>query len=160
MAFQSVEMRKLTDQLESQTETFLEFQEVYETKKRELMEDLEADNIDRLQEYDLMLFKCAYEDKTKAYHDIQVTREEIKLRELFEQSQIIPKNTVEYCNVFIAFWEQKLEVIRIRNGEYSYNSYKPVANYQISKAKDELKRLSRLSTDNKNISVLSDGEDA
>ena len=160
MAFQSIEMRKLTSQLETQTETFLEFQEIYETKKRELMEDLEADNIDRLQEYDLMLFKCAFEDKKKAYHDIQVTREEIKLRELFEQAQNIPKNTPEYCKIFIAFWEQKLEVIRIRNGEYSYNSYKPVANYQISKAKDELKRLSRLSTDNKNISVLSDGEDA
>ena len=140
MVLQTVEMRTLLDKLDSQTEKYLEFTETYETKKRELITDLEADNIDRLQEYDLMLFKCALEDKKKAYHDIQVTREEIRLREIYEKSETIPKETKEYYEIYIAYWEQKLQVIRVRNGEYSYNRYKPVANYQIVRAKEKLAR--------------------
>ena len=141
MAFQSVELRKLTTQLESQTEKYLELTTSYETKKVELIKDLHADNMDRLQEYDLMLLKSAFENKKKAYHDIQVTREQIKLREIYEKSETIPKDTAEYYQVFIEYWEQKLNVIRVRNGEYSYNKYKPVANYQISRAKHKLEAV-------------------
>lgn len=141
MGFQSVEMRKLTSKLESQTQKYLELTTIYETKKAELIADLKADNIGRLQEYDLMLYKCAFEDKTKAYHDIQVTREQIRLRELYEESQTIPKETIEYCEIFIKYWEQRLEVIRIKDGEYSYNHYKPVVDNQIGKAKRQLRKM-------------------
>lgn len=141
MAFQTIEMKILTDKLESQTETYLETHQIYETKKQELLEDLQADNINRLQEYDLMIFKEALRDKQNAYHDIQVTREQIKLRELLEKAQSLPNPSKEYFEVFIAYWQQKLVVIRIRNGEYSYNKYKPVANYQISKARNKLEAV-------------------
>ena len=140
MALQSIEMRTLTEKLDSQTETYLKLTQVYESKKNELMEDLKADNIDRLQEYDLMIFKEALTDKQKAYHDIKVTREEIKLRELYEKSKNLPNPSREYFEVVIAYWEQKLEIIRISKGEFSYNHYKPVANDRIWRAKEKLAR--------------------
>lgn len=141
MAFQSIEMRKLTEKLESQTEKYLEITSTYETRKSELLADLEADNIDRLQEYDLMLFKEALQDKKKAYHDIQVTREEIRLREIYEKSETIPKSTSEYYQIYIDYWNQKLRLVRIKDGEFSYNRYKSVADYQIGRAKEKLEAI-------------------
>ena len=141
MAFQSIEMRKLTEKLETQTEQYLEFQNTYETKKKELMEDLEEDNIGRLQEYDLMLFKCAWEDKKKAYHDIQVTRAEIKQRELYEKANSLPKNSEEYYNTFIEYWEQVHTVYSLKNSEYAANKYRPVVDHQIMMAKQKLQKI-------------------
>lgn len=141
MAFQSVQMRELTDKLESQTETYLEFQNIYETKKQELLEDLKADNIDRLQEYDLMLFKCAYEDKTKAYHHIKITRAEIRQRELYEKAETLPKDSQEYYNICIEYWEQVHVVYSLKNSEYAANKYRHVVDHQIMMAKQKLERM-------------------
>lgn len=155
----SVEMKELTDNLTAQEKKLNELINIYESKKREIIEMLEFNDMDRLQFYDLILLHEAFDDKRKVEKEIQISKEEIKLRKLFELSETIPKGTIEYLEVFIKYWKQKHHVIRVRNGEYSYNTYKPVVTNQIRKAKDEINRLSRLSHDN-NISILSDGEDA
>lgn len=141
MAFQSVEMRKLTEKLDAQTEEYLKFQDTYETKKRELMKDLEEDNIDRLQEYDLMLFKCAVEDKQKAYKNIRITRAEIKQRELYERAEALPSTSPEYYAVFIAYWEQTHLVYSLKNSEYAANRYRNVVDHQIMLAKNKLEKM-------------------
>jgi len=141
MAFQTVEMRKLTDKLDTQTEEYIKIQEVYETKKAELMADLEQDNLDRLQEYDLMIFKCAVEDKQKAYKNIQITRAEIKQRELYERAEKIPHTSPEYYAVFIAYWEQTHLVYSLKNSEYAANRYRHVVDHQIMMAKQRLEKM-------------------
>ena len=141
MAFQTVEMRKLTNKLDAQTEEYLEIQTVYETKRDELMQALEEDNIDRLQEYDLMIFKCAVEDKQKAYKNIQITRAEIKQRELYERAEKIPHTSPEYYAVFIAYWEQTHLVYSLKNSEYAANRYRHVVDHQIMMAKHKLEKM-------------------
>lgn len=141
MALQSLEMRQLTEKLETQTEQYLEFQNTYETKKSELMRDLEQDNIDRLQEYDLMLFKCAWEDKKKAYHNIQITRAEIKQRELYEKADSLPKDSEEYYITFIDYWEQVHTVYSLKNSEYAARRYRHVVDHQIMMAKEKLSEV-------------------
>ena len=141
MAFQTTEMRELTTKLEAQKTEYLNLSRKYDSLKEELQGYLAEDDFDRFQSYDLMILKETFEDKKKAYHQIQVTREQIKLREIYEESEEIPKGTVEYYELYIKYYEQKLNVIRIRNGEYSYNSYKIVANHQISLAKERILKM-------------------
>lgn len=140
MAFQTVEMRELTSQLETQKTEYLNISRKYDSLKQELQQFLEDDDFDRFQSYDLMILKETFLEKKNAYHEIQVIKEQIKLREIYERSETIPKETPEYYRIFIEYWEQKLQVIRIRNGEYSYNHYKPVATYQIGMAKERLRK--------------------
>ena len=141
LAFQTTEMRELTTTLESQKTEYLNLSRKYDSLKEELTQYLADDDFDRFQSYDLMILRETFEDKKKAYHQIQVTREQIKLREIYEESEKIPKGTVEYYQTYIEYYEQKLNVIRIRNGEYSYNKYKPVANHQISLAKEKIRKV-------------------
>ena len=141
MAFQSIEMRELTEKLDAQTEEYFQFQQIYESKKKELMKDLEEDNLDRLQEYDLMLFKCAVEDKRKAYHNIQITRAEIRKRELYEKAEKLPTTSPEYYAIFIAYWEQTHLVYSLKNSEYAANRYRNVVDHQIMLARQKLEKM-------------------
>ena len=141
MAFQSIEMSELTEKLDAQTEEYFQFQQIYESKKKELMKDLEEDNLDRLQEYDLMLFKCAVEDKRKAYHNIQITRAEIRKRELYEKAEKLPTTSPEYYAIFIAYWEQTHLVYSLKNSEYAANRYRNVVDHQIMLARQKLEKM-------------------
>lgn len=141
MAFQTTEMRELTTQLDSQKTEYLNLSRKYDSLKEEFQSYLAEDDFDSLQSYDLMILKETFEEKKHAYHEIQVTREQIKLREIYEESETIQKGTVEYYQIYIKYYEQKLNVIRIRNGEYSYNKYKPVANHQICLAKEKIRKV-------------------
>lgn len=160
MAFQSIEMKTLTDKLESQTEKYLELTSTYETKKQELMNALKNDDLDHLQSYDLLAFKVTLEDKRKAYKNIQITREEIKQRKIYEKANQTPKDSAEYYNLFITYWEQVHVVYSLKNSEFAAKKYRPVIDHQISMAKDKLKNISRLSNDNKNFNSISIGDDA
>lgn len=141
MVVLTVEMRELTSKLDSLTKEYLEIVKEYESQKIELIQALQLDQMNKFQSYDIIQFKILFQDKNKLYKAIKVTREEIKLRALFEKSQSLENPSKEYFECFIEYWEQKLEFIRIRNGEYRYNQYKPVAEYQISRARHKLEAL-------------------
>lgn len=142
MVLQTVEMMALTEKLESQTEEYIRFAEIYEAKKAELIEDLKSDNIDRLQEYDLMIFKCALQDKKEAMNQIKITREEIKQRALYEKSESLPKNSKEYYETSIEYWEQVHVVYSLKNSEYAAKKYRQVVDHQIWMAEQRLAEVS------------------
>lgn len=138
MALQTVEMRELLDKLFSLEKKCSDLIAKYELQKRELITALEFNDLGKFQFYDIILLKETFEDKTKLEHEIEIIKEQIKLREIYERSEEIPKGTVEYYQVFIEYWEQKLNVVRVRKGEFSANRYKHVVDHQIMLAKQKL----------------------
>lgn len=138
MALQTVEMRELLDKLFSLEKECSDLIAKYELQKRELITALEFNDLGKFQFYDIVLLKETFEDKTKLEHEIEIIKEQIKLREIYERSETVPKGTPEYYQIFIEYWEQKLNVVRITKGEFSANRYKHVVDHQIMMAKERL----------------------